>query len=212
MTDISEVIYAEAQKSLGLKEWPGAKHNPKVLALYNDAGHSEIRNDEVPWCAAFVGAVLARLGLHNTGSLLAKSYLKWGDKVALKDAKPGDVVIFNRGSQSWQGHVAFFHAHAGKYVEVLGGNQGNAVSIARYPVSNIAGIRRVSKPKASMAQSTTVQASLVGGAGAVATGAAGIGNLDGTAQLVVIAGVIIIGLALAWILRERIKKFAEGIR
>lgn len=68
------------------------------------------------------------------------------------------------------------------------------------------------KGRAHPAQSTTVQASavqLVSGAGA---GVAALGALDGTAQIValVFAGVVI--LAGAWVMRERIRKWAEGDR
>jgi lysozyme family protein len=67
-------------------------------------------------------------------------------------------------------------------------------------------------PRTSPAQSTTVQASalqMVSGAGA---GVAALGALDGTAQIValVFAGVVI--LAAAWIMRERIRKWASGDR
>jgi len=61
------------------------------------------------------------------------------------------------------------------------------------------------------AQSSTVQASavqIVSGAGA---GVAAIGALDGVAQIVAIAFVGIIVLAAAYIMRERIKKLAEGV-
>ena len=67
-------------------------------------------------------------------------------------------------------------------------------------------------PRSSVAQSSTVQASavqIVSGAGA---GVAAIGALDGTAQIVamVFAGVIVV--AALWIMRERLRKWAEGDR
>ena len=65
-------------------------------------------------------------------------------------------------------------------------------------------------PRESAVQSTTVQASavqIVSGAGA---GIAAVGALDGTAQIVamVFAGVIVV--AALWIMRERLRKWAEG--
>jgi len=68
------------------------------------------------------------------------------------------------------------------------------------------------KPRKSAAQSTTVQASavqIVSGAGA---GVAAVGSLDGTAQIVALAFAGIVVLAALWIMRERIKKWAEGDR
>jgi len=66
--------------------------------------------------------------------------------------------------------------------------------------------------RASPVQSTTVQASavqVVSGAGA---GIAALGALDGTAQLVTMVFIGISILAAAYIMRERLKKWAEGIR
>ena len=52
-------------------------------------------DDESPWCAAFVGAVLAECGLAGTGSLTARSYLKWG--------VPGDIAVLWRGARDgWE--------------------------------------------------------------------------------------------------------------
>jgi lysozyme len=67
-------------------------------------------------------------------------------------------------------------------------------------------------PRESVAQSTTVQASAVQIASGAGAGIAAVGALDGTAQLValIFAGIVI--LAAAWVMRERIKKFAEGVR
>ncbi len=64
----------------------------------------------------------------------------------------------------------------------------------------------------SVAQSTTVQASAVQVASGAGAGIAAVGALDGTAQIValVFAGIVI--LAAAWVMRERIRKWAEGDR
>jgi hypothetical protein len=60
----------------------------------------------------------------------------------LADAQTGDIVIFSRGSKSWQGHVGFFVKTAGAMIEVLGGNQSDAVNIQRYAKSRLLGVRR----------------------------------------------------------------------
>jgi len=210
--DKQDLAYQIANSYLGLKEWPGAKHNETIVNFYKKAGHPEIKDDETPWCAAFVGAVLAEAGLTGTGALAARSYLKWGEAVSdISEAEPGDVVVFWRGAKDgWQGHVGFFVRPDGDKIMVLGGNQGNAVSIAAYPKSRLLGIRRAKKPKTAVS-STTIQAAAVtavSGAGGVATA---IGSLDGTAQIVLIV-LAFVGLAgLGWIARERIKKLAAGV-
>lgn len=134
--------YELAKAEIGTVEWTNG-NNPKVLAYFRDAGHPEVPNDETAWCAAFVGAMLHRAGIPNTGSLLARSYLEWGEPVDRADAREGDIVIFSRGSSSWQGHVGFFVRDAGSLITVLGGNQSNAVSQRPYGAKSLLGIRRM---------------------------------------------------------------------
>jgi len=95
MANLNKTIMQHAQKQVGIWEWAGSENNPLVLAMFAEAGHSEIKQDAVPWCAAFVGSVLLRAGTKGTGSLLARSYLDWGQKIPLSEAKEGDVVILS---------------------------------------------------------------------------------------------------------------------
>jgi len=99
--------YRLAVKEIGTKEWPGPRHNPRVLAYFQDAGHSWVDDDETAWCAAFMGAMLRRAGLPSSGELTARSYLKWGQPTVTP--REGDLAIFWRGDpDGWQGHVGFF--------------------------------------------------------------------------------------------------------
>ncbi len=154
-----------ARKEVGLSEIVGPKHEPRVLAYYAEAGHPEVRDDETAWCAAFANAMLSRAGVKGTGSLAARSFLKWGCET--DDPKPGDIVVFSRGNSTWQGHVAFFLrlVSDGTLVEVLGGNQNNAVNVARFPTAKVLGYRKPGKKK-TMAKSKE-------GNGAIATGVGG---------------------------------------
>lgn len=206
-------IYRAAEAHMGLDEWPGAKHNPAIVKMFEASGHGWVKDDETPWCAAFVGSVLAECGLQGTGDLAARSYMKWGEAVDPAAAKPGDIVVFWRGSKDgWQGHVAFFDKFEGDDVWVLGGNQGNTVSVARYPRARLLGVRRPSSPRAKPVQSKTVQASTVGAATTVAGGVTAIGALDGTAQLAVIVLLGVSLIAFGLIFRERLKAWAAGWR
>jgi hypothetical protein len=88
--------------------------------------------------------MLERAGLRSTRALNARSYLEWGQEVSLEDAKVGDVLVFWRGSpDDWRGHVGFFVNRAGTHLEVLGGNQSDAVTVQRYPVSRLLSVRRM---------------------------------------------------------------------
>lgn len=143
MGTFNPAILETAGQYLGEREFPGAKHNQTVLDMFETVGHGWVRDDETPWCAAFVGAVLAQLGLPHTGKLNARSYLDWGQEVFLRDVRPGDVCILSRGDpRGPYGHVAFVVRFDGGTVILRGGNQSNKVSDAAYPMSRVIGFRR----------------------------------------------------------------------
>jgi uncharacterized protein (TIGR02594 family) len=92
------------------------------------------------WCAAFVNATLAANGQKGTDGLLAREFLKVGTPT--KEPTQGDIVVLSRGNSSWQGHVGFYAGKDSKgNVLVLGGNQGDAVSVSAYPSSRVLGYR-----------------------------------------------------------------------
>ena len=105
------------------------------------------------WCAGFVNKVLETSGYDSVDTLklgnplMARSYLKYGDMVLEDELQPGDILIFRRGSEWWQGHVGFYVGteivRGRKYYRVLGGNQSNEVNISLYPEYRLLGIRRV---------------------------------------------------------------------
>jgi uncharacterized protein (TIGR02594 family) len=132
-----------ARSYLGTKELKGSAGNPKIMEMYRTVGHDWVEHDEVAWCAAFVGHCLEKAALPSTRKLNARSYLSWGEKVAgLEQAREGDIVVFTRGTSAATGHVAFFIKATGSQIEVLGGNQSDGVTVARYARSRLLGIRR----------------------------------------------------------------------
>jgi uncharacterized protein (TIGR02594 family) len=161
-----------AWSHVGVRETKGKAATPAIVAMYADAGHAEITSDEVPWCAAFVGACLKDAGLPNTGSLLARSYLDYGTKI--EDPRVGCIAVFRRGAPP-SGHVAFVTGWGEGSIRVLGGNQGDAVSEANYRESDVLGYRwppeqlpaavvNATKP---IARSGTVWGSLAGAMAAI---------------------------------------------
>ena len=109
-----------AWSAFGVAETPGPASSADILAYYRDAGHPEIRSDDVAWCAAFVGACLERAELRSTRSLLARSYLTWGD--AIGEPRPGAIAVLSRGSDSTQGHVGYLVGITAEKLILLGGN------------------------------------------------------------------------------------------
>lgn len=138
---------------------------------------------------------------------------KLGQSIDVNNAKPGDVVVFWRGSKdSWKGHVAFYSHHDANNVYVLGGNQGNAVSIQAYPRSRLLDVRTMETPRTSVAQSKTVQASVAQVAAAAGAGVTAVSALDSTAQLVVLVGAVVVAVTALVVLKERLLKWQSGVR
>lgn len=127
----------EARKLLGLRETKGAQHTPEILQMWKDIKRGGIKDDETPWCAAFVGAMLERAGIKSSRFESAKSYLGWGELLPLP--LPGCVVVFTRDGG---GHVGFAVGRdKDGNLLVLGGNQGDAVNVKAFPVSRVSGYR-----------------------------------------------------------------------
>ena len=130
---------AFAWRELGQREAVGAASNPRVRALYRDAGHAEVQHDEVAWCAAYVGACLARAGIPGTRSLLARSYLAWGEHVTSE--QPGALAVLRRGADPGAGHVGFLVGFDEDHLYLLCGNQGDAVAVAAFDRADVLDLR-----------------------------------------------------------------------
>ncbi|MDX2308458.1 MAG: TIGR02594 family protein [Hyphomicrobium sp.] len=130
---------SEAWTLFGAREVVGKRANPALLDLYRDAGHADITSDETAWCAAFVGACLGRAGVKPSGSLMARSYIRWGHPLA--EPRTGAVAVLARSNDRRLGHVGFVVGIAPGKVILLGGNQGDAVSVAAFDRKRLLGLR-----------------------------------------------------------------------
>lgn len=111
----------------------------QIARYFFDAGFPpEYADDEVAWCAAFVGSCLKSSGVSPGYTLLARGYLKWGQTIP---ARKYGIVILSRPGQSWMGHVGFVARLTNGEVEVLGGNQAGCVNVRSYPKSRVLGYR-----------------------------------------------------------------------
>lgn len=128
-----------AMGELGVKEYAGKfNNNPRIIEYHKTTslGASE---DEVSWCAAFVGWVMLQAGYTSTRSALARSYLTWGS--ALSEPRYGAIVVFRRGNNPTFGHVAFVQKFDANYVWCVGGNQSDSVKVSRFSRSTVLGYR-----------------------------------------------------------------------
>lgn len=132
-----------AQPYIGLEE----KQNRKEIKEF--VGVDPIRTE---WCAAFANAVLELDGIPSLNDqsryppLMARSFLYWGERIQRNNVQRGDIVVFPRGTQGWQGHVGFYtetQIHNGKtYWVILGGNQQNEVRYDLFDPARAIGVRR----------------------------------------------------------------------
>lgn len=155
MVEAAMTPFDLAMRHIGIRELAGGKDHPLVQWWLSLCGFSLDTPDETPWCSAFVNGMAWLCRAVRSKSAAARSWLLCGQPIALKDATPGwDVVILKRGSGEQPGadvikapgHVGFFAGleDGGRKVVLLGGNQGNAVSLARFDVADILGVRRLS--------------------------------------------------------------------
>lgn len=127
----------EARKNIDVREIKGPQHAPQILQYWRDIKRGGIKDDETPWCAAFVGAMLERSGIRSTRFESAKSYLDWGD--ALQGPVYGCIAVLSR---SGGGHVGFVVGQdAAGDLMILGGNQADAVNIKAFPRSRVISYR-----------------------------------------------------------------------
>jgi uncharacterized protein (TIGR02594 family) len=141
---------------LGLSEIRGKKHEPRVLELFALAGHPGIKDDETAWCAGAMGGWLAEAGEPNSGSLMARSYSKYGAPCDLSKRLPrGAICVWPRDGFPGSGHVNLAIEDDGTYVTCIGANQengkGGGVTVTRYRKSKLVAARipfsMVKKPK-----------------------------------------------------------------
>ncbi len=133
-----------AINEIGVKEIKGSKHNERILEYAKESHFSWVKDDETAWCSIFLNWVAKQAGLVTSKSAAARSWLNVGFEV--QNPEPGDVVVFWRKSLSSHfGHVGIYLGYSsdGSRVYVLGGNQGDSVSISGYGADRILGFRRL---------------------------------------------------------------------
>ena len=139
-----------AETFLGIREVDGAMSDPTVMSMLKRVAKWP-EGDHVAWCSAFIAACNRPLGLPQTHSLRARSWLTVGTRIPLDDAEPGfDLVVFRRSGSTLDpdvldepGHVAWFEGLDGDRVRVLGGNQGNRVSRTTYRRADVIAVQRL---------------------------------------------------------------------
>lgn len=155
---------AEALALHGTLEAPGAADNPVILAWAKEVGKdvaAAYGHDSVPWCGLFAAVVVKRAGkVVISGPLWARNWARFGEKADMPAL--GDVLVFARAGGG--GHVGFYVAEDESAFHVLGGNQGDRVSIARVARSRCIAARR---PYFKIARPASVKPYKAGGGAAL---------------------------------------------
>lgn len=135
--------FTKALEYVGLREIAGIKHAPAIVKFWSRIKMAGIKDDETPWCAAFVGSALEEKNIKSTRTGWALDYAKWGQKL---DYPAQGAIAYkkrvNSAGKTIGGHVAFVAGQdeLGR-IMLLGGNQGNKVGIDPFGVSGIMGYR-----------------------------------------------------------------------
>lgn len=122
-----------ARKLLGTHEAPGAANSPVILgwakALDPHALGIAYDADSLPWCGLFAAHCLAAAHVAPPPiAVRASAWASWGQDLRPDRLAPGAVLVLQRPGG---GHVGFYLGEDARSYCVLGGNQSDAVSIAR---------------------------------------------------------------------------------
>ena len=133
-----------AIKEIGVKEVPGSGDNPRIVEYLKTTilGKPDNENDETPWCSAFVNFCLKKAKVKGTNSAWARSWLKWGRELEQEDSMEdweGCICVLERGEN--HGHVGFLSDWNDDQVQLLSGNQANAVNKMWFPIERVLAYR-----------------------------------------------------------------------
>lgn len=133
----------EGLKLLGTAEIVGKGSNRTIMAWRDELNQAGVAitgysDDDIPWCGLFAAIVAHRAGKAVVAApLWARNWAKFG--FGGYQASLGDVLVFVRDGG---GHVGFYVAEDASAYHVLGGNQGNRVSITRIAKDRCIAARR----------------------------------------------------------------------
>jgi uncharacterized protein (TIGR02594 family) len=134
---------AEAERLKGLREGVGAADNPTIMGWARRLKQAAFKSDATAWCGLFVAHCMSSALPGEpipSNPLGARNWLSYGRSVPRP--VPGAILVFWRGKRDgWQGHVGFYVGEDAAAFHVLGGNQSDAVTVARLGKERLLGAR-----------------------------------------------------------------------
>lgn len=127
---------AAARRDLGNAETLGPNDSPWIRRMWASLSGAWLLGQ--PWCGGAVASWMQQAGVaYPKAYYRARAWLDWGVDLTLPAV--GCVVVFERVGGGHVGIVVGRDAR-GRLL-VLGGNQGNAVSVAPFDLDRVAGYR-----------------------------------------------------------------------
>lgn len=129
----------KALELYGVTETVGSKNNPVIMGWAKELGLEKIYNaDSIPWCGLYAAIIIHRAGRSVVDKpLWALNWNNFGVKV--NQPMLGDILTFSRNGG---GHVGLYVGEDKVAYHVLGGNQGDKVSIVRIGKDRLSQARR----------------------------------------------------------------------
>ena len=130
-----------ARTLIGVREVPGKGNSATIMAWAKKLGAKILgityAADAVPWCGLFAAHVMDHVDIAPPPiAVRASAWSAWGRK--LLSPRPGCILTFTREGG---GHVGFYVGEDDTHFHVLGGNQGDAVSITRIAKARLSEMR-----------------------------------------------------------------------
>jgi len=129
----------KAMELYGTTEVVGPKNNPVIMGWANEVGLVNVYKEDVtPWCGLFMAVIMKRASREPVKDpLFAVNWNNFGTKIT--QPMLGDILTFTRKNG---GHVGLYIGEDNAAYHVLGGNQGDRVSIVRIAKERLSQVRR----------------------------------------------------------------------
>lgn len=130
-------LHFVASNELGVHETPGPEATQRIMEYEKHTNRGYTGSDEEAWCSKFANFVVDTAGFTGTHSAAARSWLGWGVPIVVP--VKGCIVVFDRhdAHNPNAAHVTFCdHPDISNgIIRCLGGNQGDAVKVARFDIT-----------------------------------------------------------------------------
>lgn len=129
----------KAVELFGVTESVGNVNNPIIMGWARELSLQNVYTaDSIPWCGLFAAIIIHRAGRQVVNQpLWALNWNNFG--VRVQQPMLGDILTFTRKSG---GHVGFYVFETTTHYGVLGGNQGDKVSIVLIDKKRLSQARR----------------------------------------------------------------------